>query len=457
MKTIDLIQPRQNYAPHPSVERFGHIYMPTSLLTAGAVLQNSGIDATIHDENFDSSNITSRYVGINLLGAPYIPEAVKLQNRIRKENGNEVIFFLGGKVVDGLTDEQFSRLFGPDSYRGNDLGAVASRILGENVPVKNPLLISLIPAYNRIDPEMMKKYLSREISLFVSKGCSSICDFCAADKGMPETYRDQQIIKDDLSYLVREAKRFELDKLSVYMSNLDVFQTPQELKRFAQSVREIKNENPGFEIQLRGLSRVSSFLNARKSANLMDRGSIEAIIEAGFHTVGFGVDGGSTEAGRNNHKGQNEQMCIEAIRSASQYKLTPETLMVFGHVNVSANDPRAAYDFAKAMVELYGAIPRPHVSKWRIPGNVGWSEPSGESEREVLLSNPELFQSLDFTALPSKLTHPDPELRAEATKYFLLMCRLPGNTTNPVLPLESGMNAKEIDHVMRHNLKQWDR
>ena len=352
----------------------------------------------------------------------------------------------------------YEKFFGPDSYRGNDLGSVSSIILGKSVPVKDSLSTSLIPAYNGIPTEIMREYLSREISLFVSKGCSSVCDFCAADKGMPETYRSQQIIKDDLSYLVQKAKSFGLNGLSIYMSNLDVFQTPQELMRFAQSVREIKNENPGFEIHLRGLSRVSSFLDARKPANIMDRGSIEAIVEAGFHTVGFGVDGGSTEAWKNNHKGQNEQMCIESIRSAREnYGLTPETLMVFGHVNVSVNDPRAAYDFAKAMVEQYGAIPRPHVSKWRIPGNVGWAEPSGESEREVLLSNPELFQSLDFTALPSKLTHPDLELRAEATKYFLLMCMLPGNTTKPVLPLELGMGSKEVDHVMRHNIKQWDR
>jgi hypothetical protein len=455
---IDLIQPRHNYAPHPSVERLGHIYMPTSLLTAGSVLLDAGIDVFIQDENFCPSNVTSRYVGINLLGAPYIPEAIKLQDRIRKESENEAVFFLGGKVVDGLTTEQFTRLFGRDSYKGNDLGEVASQMLGEQIPVKNLLSISLIPTYARITLDMMKEYLSREISFFVSKGCSSVCDFCAADKGMPETYRNQQALKNDLSYLVRQARSFGLDRLSIYMSNLDVFQTPYELKRFAQSVREIKSENSGFEIQLRGLSRVSSFLDARSPANLMDRRSIEDIIGAGFHTVGFGVDGGSTEAWKNNHKGQNEKMCIGAIKSARQdYGLTPETLMVFGHVNVNANDPRAAYDFAKEMQGAYGSIPRPHVSKWRIPGNIGWADSGGESERELLLSNPALFQSLDFTALPSKLTHPDPALRAEATKYFLLMCLLPGNTTQPVLPLELGMDTKEIAHVMGHNLKRWDR
>ena len=72
-KTIDIIQPRHNYAAPASVEKHGHIYLPTSALTAGAVLMNSGIDVIFHDENIESAKITSRYVGINLLGAPYIP------------------------------------------------------------------------------------------------------------------------------------------------------------------------------------------------------------------------------------------------------------------------------------------------------------------------------------------------------------------------------------------------
>lgn len=457
MTKIDLIQPRHNYAPAASEGKLGHIYLPTSLLTAGAVLLGAGIDINLHDENLSTKPIASRYVGINLLGAPYIPEAIKLQNQIRQETGNETTFFLGGKVIDGLTDAQFFRLFGNDSLRGNDLGLV-SRVIGGNNQVQSPLNTSLVPIYNRIPDEMMREYLSREISFFVSKGCSSVCDFCAADKGIPETYRDQGILRNDLSYLVGRAKELGLNSLSIYMCNLDVFQTPQELKKFANSVVQIKKENPGFEIYLRGLSRVSGFLDARKPTNLMNRGSIESIIEAGFHTVGFGVDGGSAESWKNNHKGQNERMCIEAIRSAREdFGLTPETLMVFGHVNVSANDPRAAYDFARAMAGTYGAVPRPHVSKWRIPGNAGWTEANGGAERDIFLLNPQLFQSLDFTALPSKLTHPDPELRAEATKYFLLMCMLPGNTTQPVLPLEPGMGVKEIEHVRMHNLKKYDR
>ncbi len=48
----------------------------------------------------------------------------------------------------------------------------------------------------------------------------------------------------------------------------------------------------------------------------------------------------------------------------------------------------------------------------------------------------EVFQSLDFTALPSELTHPDEKLRGLATKRFLDICSIPGNTTKYVKLVE---------------------
>ncbi|MBP7057185.1 hypothetical protein KBB08_01720, partial [Candidatus Gracilibacteria bacterium] len=44
------------------------------------------------------------------------------------------------------------------------------------------------------------------------------------------------------------------------------------------------------------------------------------------------------------------------------------------------------------------------------------------------------FQVLDYAALPTSLTHPDPQMRAEIAKVFLMMTTIPGNTTNVVYP-----------------------
>lgn len=111
--------------------------------------------------------------------------------------------------------------------------------------------------------------------------------------------------------------------------------------------------------------------------------------------------------------------------------------MVFGHVGVDTEQSlKHAYDFVEAMVDKYGAIPRPHIAKQCIPGNDGRSDSKFQKEVSMLIENPTLFQSLDFTALASKLTHPDTAFRDMVNHYYLEMCKLPGNTTQPIIPYD---------------------
>jgi len=460
---IDLVQPRHNYALKEGV---GHIYMPTSLLTASARLLNAGIDVTFHDENLRPLEVSSDYVGFNLLGAPYIPEVIKLQQRIKEELG-EKKFLVGGQVVSGLSTHQLGRLFGNSTYNGND-DFILARVMDIDVKALiSPEKTSLIPAYKRLSDDAMREYLSREFSLYVSQGCKFSCDFCAAVRTykdpatgqvtkVKESYRNQSIIKADLAYLVGKAKSFGLDKLQLYMSNLDVFQTPTELLRFAYAVSEVKQDNPDFKINLRGLATVDSFLRARE--NMPE--SIEELVKAGFNTVGFGVDGWTKEVWAAVKKGHNsEEKCLEAIRSTREdFGMTPEILMVFGHPTADTEESLgAAYQVTRMVIGAYGAVPRPHVSKDFVPGNNGWRSPEHSDAVESLLQHPEAFQSLDFTALPSPLTHPNERIRELATKYFLKMCELPGNTTQYVKPITPNLTLEELKEVKKFNESRFDR
>lgn len=461
--TADLIQPRHNYA---LTEGLGHVYMPTSLLTVGARLLKSGIDVKFHDENLNPAQISSDYVGFNLLGAPYIPEVIKLQERIRKKIG-EKTFLVGGQVVSGLSPDQLKRLFGSSTYNGNDDSTLARILSIDERALPSPEQTSLIPAYERLDDKAMEKYLSKEFSLYVSQGCKFSCDFCAAVRTyrdpatgqttkVKESYRDPSIIQEDVAYLVGKAKYFGLGELQLYMSNLDVFQTPQQLLKFAYAVQEVKRENPDFKISLRGLATVDSFLRARDNAPK----SIEELVNAGFNTVGFGVDGWTKDVWTAVKKGHNtEEKCLEAIRSTREdFGITPEILMVFGHPTADTEESLgAAYQVTRMVVGAYGAVPRPHVSKDFIPGNNGWRGPEHVKAVESLLKNPESFQSLDFTALPSPLTHPNGRIRELATKYFLKMCELPGNTTQYVRPVTPDLKSEELEEVRRFNEGRFDR
>jgi hypothetical protein len=65
------------------------------------------------------------------------------------------------------------------------------------------------------------------------------------------------------------------------------------------------------------------------------------------------------------------------------------------------------------------------VAKAFIPGSDGRTNPAYQDEIKLLIENPHLFQSLDFTALASKLTHPDEKFRNLVNHYYLEMCKLP--------------------------------
>jgi hypothetical protein len=459
---VDLIQPRHNCAAPAHEEKYGHIYMPTSLLSVGARLMHAGVDVSLHDENIASIKNIGDIVGINLLGTPYIPEAIKLQERL----GEEKTYVIGGQVanlgVHGLSDEQFHALFGSRAIRGNDERGIENLL--DILPLSSPEQTSLVPAYELINDETMRLYLERESSFYLSQGCTKACDFCAAvhtrrdpvtgeTVAVKESYRDAEIVATDLEHLVGRAERLGLGTLDLYLSNLDVFQTPTELGKFAGIVKATRERHPGFEIRTRGLSCVDSYLHVSKRFPAL----LAELKESGFHTVGFGVDGWKNWQVL--HKGFNtEENCLAAIQSAHADGFTPETLMVFGHDRKDTEETlRLAYSFTLLMQQMYGAIPRPHVSKAFIPGNERWTQPEYAAAVAQLITDPELFQALDFTALPTPLTHSDAQQRELATEYFLKVCSIPGNTTQWLKPLLPEMSLEERSRTMEFNRGRFDR
>jgi hypothetical protein len=462
---LDLVQPRHNAALDSSEEK-GHIYMPTALWSVAARILAVKPDAEIalHDENIRSAHIDSGIVGINLLGAPYIPEAIELQKRFRQETRTDLLFLLGGKVMDGLSPEQRLKLFGKRHLNGNSPEAFRQIGIPE-LPTEYD--VSLIPVYEKISDADMREYLTGEFSFFIAQGCQKACEFCAADRTrkdiftgkvtkVKEKYRDPDESKKDLEYLVQKARQLKIEKLSIYLSNLDLFQTPEKLAEFARRVKAVLEKNPGFSLKMRGLSTVESFNNCRKRSPEI----IEEMVDVGLDTVGFGIDGMSEEVWKKVKKGHNtESGCIDAIHfSKVKFGITPEILMVFGHEEADTPETLArAVEFTKTMIERYGAVPRPHVAKSFIPGNDGWNDPKNKGRIEMLLEHPELFQSLDFTALPSRLTHPNDLLREVSTRKFIEICELAGNTTKWLKPIEVGMSDQQKKEVRVFNRGRYDR
>jgi hypothetical protein len=59
--------------------------------------------------------------------------------------------------------------------------------------------------------------------------------------------------------------------------------------------------------------------------------------------------------------------------------------------------------------------------------------------------------------LASKLTHPDEKFRNLVNHYYLEMCKLPWNTTLPIIPYEIWDSKEELEYKRRENLGKFDR
>ena len=117
--------------------------------------------------------------------------------------GDDSKMLVGGQVINGLTQPQFSRLFDEGIINGNDDHALKKSLGIELNQMPAPESTDLVPMYELISDEMMRKYLANEFSLYLSQGCRYSCDFCAAErtfkdpasgkvkKAVKEVYRDQ--------------------------------------------------------------------------------------------------------------------------------------------------------------------------------------------------------------------------------------------------------------------------
>ncbi len=182
------------------------------------------------------------------------------------------------------------------------------------------------------------------------------------------------------------------------------------------------------------------------------------MINAGLYRVGFGIEGDTPKVWKKTRKPQTKSECIDSINILNvHYGITPETLMVFGHNNVEDEESlKLAYEFSSEMLGRYGALPRPHIAKDIVPGNDGWYNAANKNIVNLFLNNPILFQNLDFTAVPSPITHPNKEFRELVTKYYLKVCKLPSCLTQYVLPELTNMDRIKLSEVRSFNLKRYD-
>ncbi|MCK9388917.1 MAG: radical SAM protein [Sulfuritalea sp.] len=434
--------------------------MPTSLLSVAARFVKSGLEVQLVDENVTKSEITGSVVGINVIGAPYINSAITILKRYQSLISNGVAL-VGGQGVRGLSTREFSSLFGINTIRGDDPTALATA-LARNISSKETT--SLIPAYQLLPDTVLRGYLSGEFCFYLSQGCKFSCTFCAGERSqtnraiayglISESYRQMDVTSEDLLFLAQKAKFFGLGELNIYLSNLDLFQTPELLYEFSRIAHHIRRKVPEVSIRMRGLSTVKSFLSCHKK----NKRVVVSMVDAGLERVGFGIDGATPHVWKETKKPQQASQCIEAIMvSNKEYGLIPESLMVFGHNGADdENSLDASVRFVNETRTMYQSVPRPHVAKDIIPGNDGWKSAVFRPRIDYLLRTPSAFQLLDFTTLPSWLTHPDPHFRRRVSSAFLAICDFEDCLTKYTLPEDPEAVPSELEFAKSFNSGRYD-
>jgi|GEM_PF-662258 len=481
------IQPRHGNAPATGV---GQVYLPTALFTAAARVNAAGGDVRCYDENLarvpDEVLASAQTVGIHTVGASLIPATIDLERRIKTLNPAATVV-LGGQQMSSLDADpyhrpvRFQRLFGREAINGNfdDRLAAALRIDEQRLPQTEQ--VSIVPVLEQLDPEHLRAYLSApSMSLYVAQGCNKGCGFCTAvrsrkhaeqtplknlamlgESGCPathrvrEVYRDIDVTKRDLAYLMDKADEFGISAVCLYMSNLDICQTPEQLAAFAVAAQEVKQSYPRVQMKLTGLATTVEFRCMHEQYPSV----LRAMKDAGLVNIGFGVEGLDREYLVKLKKGHNlPDDCYSVIRDAVEvYGFVPEILLTPGHACETAETLRATCEYADYMVAKYGdkIIIRPYAAK-NAPGSDDWNQGTCETLVEKLLSNPALFQNLDFNAFQSTLVEPDPVRRQMVNAAYAHLCDLSNGAAPPLLPIEEGMSPLELDRIRAFNQGKYD-
>lgn len=439
--SITLIQPRHNYAPE---EWSWHIHLSASLPSVGARLRIawiSGIqilDANITPVDYEH---LSWVVGFNLVGAPYIPEVLRIIEKIPRD----VEILLWGQIIGSLSNQEFMRIFHrqrTNIYNGNNREKLAQIVGAKPQDIPSTECIDMTSVYADIDDEHMRLYLEREFSVYVSQGCKYNCNFCQAAKGRPEIYRELSWFQNELRHLVSRAKSFWFNQISFYMSNLDTLQTPGEFEKFLSVIERIRWNNPWFEIHFRWLCGIESFMNCYFHHHDM----LVRAKNLWLTKIGYGIDGATPEVWKSIWKSQNfkriswteqwsdQEKAIKTIEWTKELGIRPEILMVFWHPRETKTSLQSAYDFCAEMKQKYDALPRPHVSKTVIPGARAWKEHHNQDIVEKFLQEPDLFQALDYTALASEVTHRNKRLRRATNIWYQKICALDPEATQYTIP-----------------------
>lgn len=393
------------------------VYMPTALVVVAAQLMAAGHSVEIVDFNIDNPNDTriwtlfesAEYIGVSVVGAPYIPQTIELCKRFAQEHPDSKVM-LGGQIISRLSASEFVRLFSSTGVIQVASKADLGRLFGV---VPSPFEVSLVPAYKSMREGRLLEYLMNEFPLWVSQGCTYNCEeYCSAERNQLEQHHNLDVFREGVEFLMQNAP----GSLSCYATSLDFFQNPKTVAEYLKVLGELREKHK-VDFRVRALSCLATFLKASKVTP--DFGGL--LKRAGFWRVGFGVDGSGEAEWKRQGKVQNKTRdvagCLELCKELG---LQSEVIMVTAFTSSTVLQlVRTVYNSFGYLWRWRNVKLRPYHAKPVLPGNAGWERERATVEK--LLANPQLFYNLEFNCLGSPITNSNWFMRWLGNLSFLAL------------------------------------
>jgi hypothetical protein len=352
--------------------------------------------------------------------------------------------FIGGEGVARLQPIDFKSWFGENNgvvqiKTDSDLTEAVGIQIGTK-PILSAFETSMVPMLKRLPVEWLTRYLTQEFALFMSNGCIFNCNFCAALKGKPEEYRTIESLADEVEFIVRHLATIGHPFFTAYVTNLDMFQNPEQLEERFVVIHRIC-EKYGITPRLRGLATSKCTVGScRKDPELPHR-----LHHLGLGIVGFGADGASELTWRRENKRHNSISELEeAVGMMRDANISPELLMVLGFQGSQSKEIFADLHFSFRHA-LRGAVIRPYLAKSRTPSG-RW--PENDPQVEQFRKDVSLLDRLDYAMLGSRETHPRWQERwlANAAYLVIIGALAPFGLcpTSPLVPVPAHGYARTI-------------
>ncbi|MAG60449.1 hypothetical protein CL619_01555 [archaeon] len=332
---------RPPYVHRGPFRQRNQLIWPSVASNLAARLELSGVNTSFSDGNLypqlRRTELGQKQLMYTLIGYPYV-DVVREELQLLRQTGYSEPVFIGGQGISKLKKEHQNLLF-------SNLGPIIFLDSLEDLidpPIPDKFSVDVVPWIKRnLSTAEISQYLGYSsldsvhpfnFPLFIADGCPQRCDFCSANKGMAQQWRNEEALRSEVEYISEQTSVRQMPGLEVYLSTLDGFLPGRQdgkIKYIHDILEEIRDSKQPEEVDFQMQMLASTHMAARYVKNF-GLEKIRSLKHLGLQLVGFGVDGGSEETWEGITKKQTKDDVYRAFDALTSCGINTQALIVMG-------------------------------------------------------------------------------------------------------------------------------